>query len=177
MELTGAPRQADRLRCLGQCFSRYDAPLRAFLTRHTRSQHDAEDLAQEVYLRLARMPGLMQVRNHKAFVFRTAINLLRDRSRRRYTRVQRFAVSAHDVEVADLGNEPQSVVESWQALKLMHDVLTSSKPNARKAFVLHRVEQWSHAEVAAHMGVSTSMVEKHVSAVSASLRAAGLAYS
>jgi len=159
---------------LAQCFGNYDASLRAFLTRHTGSQHDAEDLAQEVYLRLTRMPGLEHVRSRKAFVFRTAINLLRDRSRRMYTRVQKRAVSAHDVEVADIGNEPSSMVESWQALAQLQEALSTLKPTTRLAFVLHRIEEWSHAEVAAHMGVSTSMVEKHVSAAAACLRAAGV---
>ncbi|NJO13619.1 MAG: RNA polymerase sigma factor [Gammaproteobacteria bacterium] len=166
----GAPGHAGEV---AQCFGSYDASLRAFLTRHTRSHHDAEDLAQEVYLRLARMPDLRRVRSRKAFLFRTALNLLRDRSRRVHTRAQRDAVPAHEVEMPDIASEPSGLLESWQALAQLQQILAALKPSTRLAFLLHRLEEWSHADVAAHLGVSTSMVEKHVSAAMARLRAAG----
>jgi RNA polymerase sigma factor (sigma-70 family) len=157
---------------LAECYGSYHGALVAFLNRHTGSQHDADDLAQEVYLRLTRMTGLQHVRSRKAFLFRTAINLLRDRSRRVYTRVQRRSVCAHELEVADIGTEPSGMIECWQALTQLRAALATLKPSTREAFLLHKVERWSQAEVAAHMGVSTSMVEKHVSAATTHLRSA-----
>src|SRR5580698_3288572 len=84
---------------LASCYQSFDAPLRAFLARETRSIQDAEDLAQEVFLRVWRMGGRGEIRHLKAFVFKTATNLLKDRSRRTYTRMMSRAVPAADLDL------------------------------------------------------------------------------
>ncbi len=162
-------RMADLYRFLG-------APLHAFLVHRTRSVHDAEDLAQEVFLRLWRMGGQSEIRHLKAFAFKVAGNLLKDRSRRTYTRMMRNAVPAADVPLSDTGVEPSSVVESWQTLASVAAVLAQLRPRAREAFMLCRLEVCPHAEIAARMGISVSMVEKYVSQATAALRSAGVEY-
>jgi len=49
--------------------------------------------------------------------------------------------------------------------------LAGLKPNTREAFELHRIHGNSYAEIALQMGVSVSMVEKHIMAAIAALRA------
>jgi RNA polymerase sigma-70 factor (ECF subfamily) len=34
--------------------------------------------------------------------------------------------------------------------------------SCQKVYIRHRLEGWSHAEIAADMGISRSMVEKHM---------------
>src|ERR1700682_1773718 len=95
---------------MAECYQCFDAPLRAYLARQTRSTHDAEDLAQEVFLRLWRVGARSEIHSLKAFAFKTAANLLKDRSRRTYTRMLRNAVPVSDVDLPDFGGEPSSVV-------------------------------------------------------------------
>ncbi len=98
-------------------FQGLDAPLRAFLAQQTRSLDDAEDLVQEIFLRLWRMGARNEIRSVKAFAFKMACNLVKDRSRRTYTRMMRQAVPAGDVQLSDMGEgEPSSVVQSLQML-------------------------------------------------------------
>jgi RNA polymerase sigma-70 factor (ECF subfamily) len=162
-------RVADMYQCL-------DAPLRAFLTQQTRSVHDAEDLTQEVFLRLWRMDARSEIRSLKAVAFKMAENLLKDRSRRTYTRMMRAAVSAADMQLSDIGGEPSSVVESLQTLAIVAEAIAQLRPSTREAFLLYRLEVCSHAQIAARMGISVSMVEKHVSVATAALRSAGVEY-
>lgn len=162
-----AERMADLYQFLG-------APLRSFLTHQTHSVHDAEDLAQEVFLRLWRMGGQSEIRHLKAFAFKVAGNLLKDRSRRTYTRMMRNAVPAADVPLSDAGVEPSNVVESWQTLATVAAAIAQMPPRTREAFLLYRLEACSHAQIAARMGVSVSMVEKYVSQATAALRNAGV---
>lgn len=166
-------RSADNER-MNSCYRSFGGPLRAFLARHTRSIHDAEDLAQEVFLRLWRLGTHSEIRHQKALVFKTANNLLRDRSRRTHTRMMRNAVSALDLELPDLGTEPSCLLESSQTLGIFLSTLAELRPSTRTAFLLYRFEAYSHAQVAARMGVSVSMVEKHVSYAMTALRGAGI---
>jgi RNA polymerase sigma-70 factor (ECF subfamily) len=155
------------------CYRSFGAPLRAFLARHTQSVHDAEDLAQEVFLRLWRKGASDEIRSLQAFVFKTASNLLKDRGRRTYTRMMRNSTPAADIDLPDFGAEPCSVIESQETLIAFAGVLAQLRPSTRMAFLLYRLEGCSHAQIAANMGISVSMVEKHVSYSMSALRSAG----
>ena len=59
----------------------------AFLLNFTRSEEDARDLLQEIFIRLARQPGLLRgARDPRAFLIRLAHNGAIDLMRRRGTR-------------------------------------------------------------------------------------------
>jgi RNA polymerase sigma factor (sigma-70 family) len=146
-----------------------DVVLRSFLQRRLRSRDDAEDLAQEVYLRMARHPDLGQVQCLKAFAFQTALNLVRDRSRRSYTRSQRVSVSIEQVELPG-GDDPLEQATHDEGLELVVRALSQLSDNRRRALLLHRIEGLRYSEIASHLGVSVSMVEKHISAALAVLR-------
>lgn len=159
-------------------FQGLDAPLRAFLAQQTRSLDDAEDLVQEIFLRLWRMGAGSEIRSFKAFAFKMACNLVKDRSRRTYTRMMRQSVPAGDVQLSDMGEgEPSGVVQSLQMLGIVAETMAKLRPSTREAFLLYRMEAWSHAQIAAQMKISVSMVEKHVSQATAALRNAGVEYS
>jgi RNA polymerase sigma-70 factor, ECF subfamily len=59
----------------------------AFLLNLTRDEHDTRDVLQEVFIKLARQPGLLGgVRDERAFLIRLAHNAAIDLIRRRGTR-------------------------------------------------------------------------------------------
>lgn len=156
------------------CYQSFGVPLRAFLTRHTRSIQDAEDLAQEVFLRMWRVGTHNEIHHLRGLVFKMANNLLKDRSRRTYTRMMRNAVSTLDLELPDVANEPSYLLESLQTLTVFSQTLAKLRPGTRTAFLLYRLESHSQAQIAAQMGISVSMVEKHISYAMAALRGAGI---
>jgi RNA polymerase sigma-70 factor (ECF subfamily) len=175
-ELRSAVSSDDR-RPWVEAFRHLDGPLRAFLTQQTRSLDDAEDLVQEIFLRLWRMGARNEIRSPKSFAFKMACNLVKDRSRRTYTRMMRNAVPAADVQLSDMGQgEPSNVVECLQTLALIAEAIEQLRPSTREAFLLYRLEAYSQPQVAARMGISVSMVEKHVSQAAAALRSAGFAH-
>lgn len=159
---TPAPDRArEPERLLEQLAQRYRYPLIAFFARRVRSSAEAEDLTQEVFLRMVRRLGEGGVDNVEAFLFRTAVNLLRDRSRRGKTLASRevdFAQRLGDVD--DLS--PERLFDSRQSLSQVVAVLAELDERTRDAFILHRLEGMKHAQIAEVLGVSVSSVEKYI---------------
>lgn len=139
----------------------YRGPLTAYFERRVYSRDEAEDLTQEVFLRLVRRPDGANIDNPEAFLFRTAVNLLRDRSRRQKT----FRSHLSETELRQdrfEGISPERVLGDRQALQAVMQRLAELDERTRDAFILHRLEGWKHAEIARAFGVSVSSVEKYI---------------
>ena len=161
--------RTDPMECVGEMFREIDGALRRFLRRRLRCPDDADDLAQEVYLRMSRHPDLSQVDCLKAFAYQTALNLVRDRSRRAYTRSRRNTVSIDSIELAG-GVDPLDHALYDERLEQIEGALAVMSPPCRDALLMHRFDDVTYADVANCLGVSVSMIEKYISAALVELR-------
>ncbi|MGK5050855.1 sigma-70 family RNA polymerase sigma factor [Janthinobacterium sp. RB2P8] len=126
-----------------------------------RNREAAADLVQESY---ARVLGEAAVREPRALLYHTTRNLLIDQHRRaalrQHEELDALPEAAHPAAPRHL--QPEEALESsqgWQACVAAIDALP---PRCRDAFVLHVFEELPHAQIAARMGISVSMVEKHI---------------
>lgn len=129
--------------------------------RRTRSP-ESEDMAQEACVRALEMPQPDRVRDPIRYVLRIARNLLVDRARKR-VRDALLVDSLLTVE-PDAGNtaDPERILAGKQELRRVLAAIEKLPPRCREAFILHRFDGLSYAAIARRMGVSTSMVEKHI---------------
>ncbi len=164
--------RADPMERVGELFRDIDGALRRFLRRRLRCPHDADELAQEVYLRMSRHPDLDRVDCLKAFAYQTALNLVRDRSRRLHNRSGRYTVSIDSVELVG-GLDPLDHVLCGERLEQVERVLAAMSPRCRDALLMHRLDDVTYADIARCLGVSVSTVEKYISAALVELRHTG----
>jgi RNA polymerase sigma factor (sigma-70 family) len=150
--------------------ARFRGPLQRFFASYRLNPHDVEDLTQEVFLRLAAPTSKPELRSPDAFVFTIARNLVRDRARRLYTRAAAASVGVEDLELACGRPPPDELLLQRERLDRASATLDSLKSKTRHAFLRLRVDGCSYADVAADLGVSVSMVEKHVMAAASALR-------
>lgn len=148
---------------VGILYERYNASLRGYLVNNLHNEADAEDFAQEVYLRLSRMKDHSGILSNRAFLFTTATNLLRDKSRRLATQLDKASVSLDNVSLQCTSGDPADRIQHAEELATAHRAIGSLNDNCRKAFWLSRIDGLSYPEIANVMGVSVSMVEKHIS--------------
>jgi RNA polymerase sigma factor (sigma-70 family) len=144
--------------------ARYRSALLTFFLRRTGSYSDAEDLVQEVFVRLLDASPTTTVTGH-AFIFTIAANLLKDRYRRDAVRA-RYQAERRELEASR--NDPLtperitiSRSEAQRAVAALEEVGERS----REIFILFRFEQMSQRAIAEKLGISTSAVEKHVARV------------
>jgi len=143
-----------------ELFDRYRPALYAYFLRRTRHQADAEDLTHDVFLRLSRLDPATEIRNIEAFIFQTAVNLLRDRARRDHGRFAELLPT--DPEPATGEPTPERVLEAKVELKRVMDALGALSEKTRNIFILRRLEQMSCADIASFYGISVSAVEQHI---------------
>jgi len=144
---------------------RYYRELLNFLHRQVSDRDTAADLAQESYARvLAVQHSGRNILDGRALLYRTARNLLVDQHRRKSVRRHDHldAIPETEQPPAPRHLQPENVLLSQQVLRAYVGAIESLPPRCREAFVLHVFDELTHAEIARQMGISVSMVEKHV---------------
>jgi RNA polymerase sigma factor (sigma-70 family) len=146
------------------------ALLRFFL-RRVRNRSEAEDLTQEMILRLLRRPTDIPIRSLGGFIRTAANNLLRDRARAAAHRGHELEIDAnapaHGALVEDF--TPERVLVGRERLSEVLTCLDELPLKTRDAFLLFRLEHMKQGEIARALGVSVSSVEKHVARAAAHL--------
>lgn len=124
---------------------------------------DPEDITHEAFTKLAEQKDLSGVKHLRAFLWRTARNLMLDFKRHAEVR------SKYDFEIEHLyfaldglDNSPENVLEVKEQLELINDVIAAMPTNRRKAFLLHRVEGLNFSQTGRKLGMTPSAVIKHV---------------
>ncbi|ADX45698.1 RNA polymerase, sigma-24 subunit, ECF subfamily [Paracidovorax avenae ATCC 19860] len=144
---------------------RFYRELLNFLHRQVNDRDTAADLAQESYARvLAAQHAGPPVLDGRALLYRTARNLVIDQHRRAQVRHHESLDT-----VAEAGDppaprylQPEEALASRQTVGAYVQVIENLPPRCREAFVLHIIDGLPQAEIAQRMGISVSMVEKHV---------------
>lgn len=152
---------------LMQAFVARRSELRRLFLVRTRSETDADDLVQELFLKVAGIED-GRVDNPPAYLYRLALNLLTDERRRR-ARVLRRDSAWQQVSLDIVGDEIRSRAPSQeeqlghkQRLALLGAAIERLPPGTREVFRLHKLEGLSYAEVATRLGISRSGVEKQM---------------
>ncbi|MFI4909461.1 MAG: RNA polymerase sigma factor [Steroidobacterales bacterium] len=136
--------------------------LQKFLRRFTAGAEDIEDLVQEAYVRVCAMPPAQAVDSPRALLFRIARNLAVDRARPKATRATDDVADFEPLHVSSEEAEPDEQVDLRRRYESFCAAVDSLPPLCRRVFVLRKVYQLSHAEIAQMLGLSHSTIEKHV---------------
>ena len=140
--------------------------------RLTGNPHDAEDLTQEVFVRVFRSLASYTPGTFEGWLHRITTNLFLDLARRRQ-RI-RFEGLGHDVEGRISGGDP-TPAEAFDDRHLDSDIQSALRelpPEYRAAVVLCDIEGLSYEEIAATLGVKIGTVRSRIHRGRAQLRAA-----
>ena len=135
-----------------------------FFAARLGSSTAAEDLVQELYLKLSSLDPAEAVDNPSAFLYRAAHNLMLDRLRQEKRGVLRDG--AWQVTQELHAGEPaiDDALAARRRLAKLAAVVEEMPAKMREAFRLQKLEGLTQAETAKTMNISVSAVEKHISA-------------
>lgn len=143
--------------------------LERLLRRRGTTREDAEDLIQEVFLRvLIYCEEGNEVREPEAFMVRAALNLSANLHEREHRELY-VAKPVDELNVVDASCIPDEVVAAEQCLRSLQRALDALEPRTREAYYMHRVQGLTYAQIAKHFKISVSAVEKHIARATAAL--------
>lgn len=148
----------------------YHAELQRFLMRRLRSTQNAQDLAQEAYLRLLRVERGELVRQPRAYLYRIALNLVLE-FKLRCSRDPITYDSDTLQEVAEhVSDAPADESEREADAQQIELILAQLPPLYRAIFVLRKRDGLSYQEIAQQLDISAHTVKKYLARAVAQCR-------
>lgn len=161
LSISGAEPMTLRL-FLHQAFLKHASELTAFVRGRWPHEPDVADIVQESFLRLSQCSDPDSIQNLRAFLFQTASHLVIDQHRRRAIRERHADPDCELDALADPVACPERDYLSHTELQRFTELLEQLPEIRRHAFVLFRLEGFSHDAIAQRLGISKRASERHV---------------
>jgi RNA polymerase sigma-70 factor (ECF subfamily) len=116
---------------------------------------EPEDIAQEAFARFAALADSAEVPNPKAFLALTARNLAID-AYRKAKRGSAAVLNLHVLSERTHDCDPSDVLSSREELQRLAGIIDLLPPKQRVAFLMHRLDGLSFAEIGRRLRISQS---------------------
>jgi RNA polymerase sigma factor (sigma-70 family) len=144
--------------------ARHGRRLRRYLAARLRNTTDVADLAQEVFLRLLSVDRHDKIRSPEAYLFAIASHVL-------YQRALNRSTTPESVDIMDplidqrlsAESDPGIGIDLQHKMNEITRALEQLAPSTQASLLLHCRDGWTLDEIGTHLGVSRSMVKKHIS--------------
>jgi RNA polymerase sigma factor (sigma-70 family) len=145
---------------LSKLFDDHNRALHAFLMMQVGDEHEAREVAQEAYVRVLQLDQPGTVSFLQAYLFKTARNIAIDRARQRHKRgrLDRMGTLGEDVDTMT----PERWFMGEEDLDVFRRALFELPEAYRRAFTLHRFEEWSHGDIGRDLGIQPRTVRYYI---------------
>lgn len=152
----------DVLSPLGRSFVKHFGELKAYLKGFFNSEHDIEDVLQELYIRATEAEKGQKIKAPRAFLYKVTKNLALSYKSQAYHRLTELVEEYSELNVVyetipleEQITHERHFVEFCNAVKTL-------PPKCRKTFVMRQIYGLSNKEIAVHLNISVSTVETHL---------------
>ncbi|GLQ98149.1 RNA polymerase sigma factor [Dyella mobilis] len=145
-------------------FAEKRATLSSYFLRRVAHRWDAQDLVQEVYLRLLRMEpaDAANILSPEAYLFTVAANLVKEHAVLRQQQPLGSDELEHVVEHLVAPSNVEADVDSESRRRHLASLMERLPPKCRAVMVMHYRDELSYREIAERMSISTNMVKKYI---------------
>ena len=143
-----------------QLYVTHRTELCRYLVHKNRLSHaEAEDITQSAFAKFSALDDPQGVENPRAFLYKMATNLAIDFQRRNQVQDRYLLFSAAD-EMSAPG--PEQVTDGKQRLGILSRALWGMPKKRRQLLLMSRFDGLSYAEIGRQVGLSESVVRKHI---------------
>ena len=139
-------------------YNRHYLDVYRFLICFSGNQNDAEDLTQEVFIRvLNNMSNLKNLVNIKTWIFSIAKHVAIDHYRRR--KFSSLFPDGFFKQIVSIQKEPNDIIEQNEMKRLVHEAISTLKPNYRAIVILRGINEFSIKETSEILQCSEAKVK------------------
>lgn len=136
---------------------------RYVMARYGGGPPEAEEVAQTAFAKFVALEKPQHVENPRAFLFKTARNIVTDHHRHGARRDAHFADLRNRAEERDVHEiSPETHLLEKERLRILADVLSHVPAKHRRMVLLNRYEELTCEEIGRRFGMSAAAVQKQI---------------
>lgn len=150
-----------RVRAFDKLFDKYSQRLYSFAMSLLKTHEDAEEVVQEVFLRIwQKRKELVETTSFKSFLFTIAKNIIVDHFRKKIKEknYREFLLERYDYD----NSSPDMNIEYKELYKILVKTIEKLPERRKQIYKLSRNEGLSHKEIASRLGISINTVENQI---------------
>lgn len=148
------------LQLITDSYEKYHHRVFLYIYHKINNKEEAEDLSQDVFLRLIEYKQMLRPDTAEHFIYTIARNLVMDYLRR-YYRHQEVTTYLYDC-VPAVTDDVESRINADELLKLEKSKLRLLPPQRKKIYFMSRFEEKSILEISTELSLSFRTVENHL---------------
>ena len=172
--------KSGNLEAFEQLILQYEKRIYNYCYRMTNSQEDAEDLAQEIFIKVYK--NLKSFKGNSKFstwIYRIAYNTCIDKYRKKEVATVSLTLNSDEEEKEiDLPSNdplPEERIVSREEYDVVCECISELKPEYKNAVILRDIQNYTYDEIAEILNIHLGTVKSHISRGRASLRDALIA--
>lgn len=145
-----------------QLFETYSSRLYHFGLKYFHSQADAEEMVQDVFLKIwNNREGLKKEKSFSAYLFTIAFNQIRKHFKKKHS----VCELSDDIFEQIQDNSTEQSISYQSVLDQVSELLKELPPKKKQIFEMSRFQGLSSKEIAAQLGLSSKTIDNQVSEV------------
>jgi RNA polymerase sigma-70 factor, ECF subfamily len=151
-------------------YERYSKRLYGFVLRYIKQEADAEEIVQEVFIKIWEVRNRLDVySSFESFLFTIAYNSTIGLLRKRVTE-KKYLDYLKTLQQLDVSKSMEDEVQFDELNEKVHALLDQLTPRQKEIFLLSREEGLTHEAIAKKLQISLNTVKKHMGNILAFLR-------
>lgn len=142
----------------------------SYLLNRLSDRQEAQDLAQEAYLRLLRIDRNEIILQPRAYLYRIATNLVYEFRMKNNRGALGQAISNEEVDELVAADNPELVADRQAAMRKINNILEQQPKLYRAILLMRKRDGMSHSEIAKKLNVSVHTVHKYMTRAVAACR-------
>ncbi len=138
----------------------HEAEVRRWLHNVYSDGSDIDDIVQEIYFKILRLPSTAHITDARAYLFQAARNSMAGRLRRRRIVDIRSVQNLEELDVSDIRPSPERVAIARAELKWVLYMIGNLPERCRQVFRLRKLHGLSQAEAAQRLALTENVIEK-----------------
>jgi RNA polymerase sigma factor (sigma-70 family) len=133
--------------------------IESYLTSKCNSRQEAEDLAQDCFMKFFQNVNKVQEGKETSFLYTIANNLFIDQKRKESVKYKYL----NNVKICSEAVSPEHEMLQEEFKAYVNNQLDSLPPSQKEVFIMNKIEKKTYEEIAAVIGLSVKSVEKKMS--------------
>ncbi len=159
----------DDVSAFRQIYESYQGKVFLFALRLTKTKADAEEVVQEVFVKLwEKRAGIQVEKNFNAYILTIARNLILDKLKKAARDKSLQQRIYHNMQ--ELENLGVNQLVEKELIRLHHQAIDRLSPGKRTIYLLSREEELTYEEIAQKLGISVNTVRNQMSDALKSIR-------